>query len=398
MRAFRSALVAVALALGALPATSVAPQAAVAISVTIAPPALPVYVQPPIPGPGYHWIPGYWAWDSDFDDYYWVPGYWARPPRVGLLWTPGWWGWNDGVYVFHDGYWGSRVGFYGGVVYGFGYDGVGFDGGYWRGGTYFYNRSVTNVSINITNVYNRPMALARPGRVSFNGGTGGIQARPTPEQLSVGGRVAATPGQMQHIRASAADRTLRAKANHGAPPVTALPHAVDHGGTGPGAAGIGAAGAVGGAVGLAAGRNKGPQAGPGAGRPQGLVGKPGQLGPGAGRPQGLAGKPGQLGPGAGLPQGLVGKPGQAGGRPIGARPTTPGQKGMVRPLGARSGAVRPVGPRPGAMRPAGLRPQGAGRPAIGAQRPVMRQAPMRPRPMGGAGRPAPQQQKRRPPM
>ncbi|WP_442958225.1 hypothetical protein [Pinisolibacter sp.] len=64
MRALRSAALAFALALGALPATSVAPQAAVGISVTIAPPALPVYVQPPIPGPGYHWIPGYWAWDE----------------------------------------------------------------------------------------------------------------------------------------------------------------------------------------------------------------------------------------------------------------------------------------------------------------------------------------------
>lgn len=274
MRALRSAALAFALALGALPATSVAPQAAVGISVTIAPPALPVYVQPPIPGPGYHWIPGYWAWDEEVDDYYWVPGYWSRPPRVGLLWTPGWWGWNDGVYVFHDGYWGSRVGFYGGVVYGFGYDGIGFDGGYWRGGTYFYNRSVTNVSINITNVYNRPMRIVGPSRVSFNGGRGGLVARPTPAQLApLKGRVAATPAQLQHVRASAGDRALRAKANHGAPPVTSLPHAVDHGpavggaglpgagntpagltGAGHGAAAIGAVGVAGAAAGVAAAR------------------------------------------------------------------------------------------------------------------------------------------------
>jgi len=30
----------------------------VALSVTIAPPALPVYEQPPLPFPGYIWVPG----------------------------------------------------------------------------------------------------------------------------------------------------------------------------------------------------------------------------------------------------------------------------------------------------------------------------------------------------
>jgi hypothetical protein len=50
------------------------------ISITVAPPALPVYVQPPIPGPGYMWTPGYWAWDDDGGDYYWVPGAWVAAP------------------------------------------------------------------------------------------------------------------------------------------------------------------------------------------------------------------------------------------------------------------------------------------------------------------------------
>ena len=27
--------------------------------------ALPVYEQPVIPGPGYIWTPGYWAWSPD---------------------------------------------------------------------------------------------------------------------------------------------------------------------------------------------------------------------------------------------------------------------------------------------------------------------------------------------
>jgi hypothetical protein len=30
--------------------------------------------------------------------------------------TPGYWGWSDGVYVYHEGYWGPEIGFYGGVA------------------------------------------------------------------------------------------------------------------------------------------------------------------------------------------------------------------------------------------------------------------------------------------
>ena len=59
---------------------------------------------------------------------------WVSPPAVGVLWTPGYWGWVDGVYLWHAGYWGPHIGFYGGVNYGFGYGGVGCQGGYWRGG------------------------------------------------------------------------------------------------------------------------------------------------------------------------------------------------------------------------------------------------------------------------
>src|SRR5882724_11811297 len=95
--------------------------AQVRISVTFGPPALPVYEQPLCPGDGYIWTPGYWGWDADDDDYYWVPGTWVLAPEVGFLWTPPYWAWTDGVFVFYDGYWGPHVGFYGGVVYGFGY-------------------------------------------------------------------------------------------------------------------------------------------------------------------------------------------------------------------------------------------------------------------------------------
>ena len=105
-----------------------AAQVGIDISVTTAPPPLPEYDQPPLPGDGYIWTPGYWAY-GDYG-YYWVPGTWVQPPTVGLLWTPGYWGFNGGRYIFNAGYWGPQVGFYGGIDYGFGYTGLGYEGGY----------------------------------------------------------------------------------------------------------------------------------------------------------------------------------------------------------------------------------------------------------------------------
>src|SRR2546430_2324294 len=138
--------------LAALPLMSSA-SVLIGVSVNIAPPVLPVYVQPPCPSPGYIWIPGYWAWADE--GYYWIPGTWALAPSVGLLWTPGYWGWESGVYLWHGGYWGPHVGFYGGVNYGFGYGGVGYEGGYWRGSRFYYNPSLPHINTtNITNLYN----------------------------------------------------------------------------------------------------------------------------------------------------------------------------------------------------------------------------------------------------
>ena len=51
---------------------------------------------------------------------------------------------------FHRGFWGPHIGFYGGINYGFGYTGVGYHGGYWRGNNFYYNRSVNRVNTNIT--------------------------------------------------------------------------------------------------------------------------------------------------------------------------------------------------------------------------------------------------------
>ena len=129
-----------ALAVSLIPTAS---QAGVLVSITVAPPILPVYVQPICPEVGFLWTPGYWAYGEA--GYFWVPGVWMRPPNVGLLWTPGYWGWGGGVYAWNAGYWGPHVGFYGGVNYGFGFGGVGFAGGRWEGGHFAYNSAVANV-------------------------------------------------------------------------------------------------------------------------------------------------------------------------------------------------------------------------------------------------------------
>jgi hypothetical protein len=113
-----------------------------------------------------------------------VPGTWVQPPSVGLLWTPGYWGWRDGIYGWNAGYWGPHIGFYGGVNYGYGYGGVGYEGGYWNNGVFAYNRSVNNFGgVAITNVYNKTVIInTNAPRTSFNGGTGGTAAQPTPQE------------------------------------------------------------------------------------------------------------------------------------------------------------------------------------------------------------------------
>ena len=194
------------------------------ISITIAPPELPVYEQPPIPAAGYMWSPGYWAYDPD-GGYYWVPGTWVLPPTVGLLWTPGYWGWRDGLYVWNDGYWGPHIGFYGGVYYGYGYGGVGYEGGRWNNGVFVYNQTVNNFgSVTITNVYSQTVIVNNSAtRVSFNGGAGGTTAKPTPQELTAAHEqhVAATPAQVQHQHTASTNKALFASQNHGQPAIAA---------------------------------------------------------------------------------------------------------------------------------------------------------------------------------
>ena len=197
----------------------------VGISITVAPPALPVYEQPICPADNYIWTPGYWAYSEDDADYYFVPGTWVEAPTPGFLWTPGYWGWNDGVYVWNGGYWGPQIGFYGGVNYGFGYGGIGYEGGYWQGGNFFYNRSVSNVNVTVIhNVYSKTVInnYSTTGRASFNG-PGGTSAKPTAQQESYAHEQHTPPTatQTEHQHAAVADRSQFASVNHGKPAVAA---------------------------------------------------------------------------------------------------------------------------------------------------------------------------------
>jgi hypothetical protein len=181
-----------------------------------------VYEQPLCPGDGYIWTPGYWAYSDD--GFFWVPGTWVLVPEPGLLWTPGYWGWADGFFIFHQGYWGPYVGFYGGIVYGFGYEGVGYQGGYWNNGVFFYNRSVNNIR-NVTNVYNKTVIVNNitVNNVSYNGGAGGTSARPTPQEETAlrERRFSPTSVQTQHLQAASTNRQLYESVNHGKPPIAA---------------------------------------------------------------------------------------------------------------------------------------------------------------------------------
>jgi hypothetical protein len=219
----KSRWILLALLLSVIPASS---YAGVLISVGFAPPVLPVYVQPACPQPGWMWTPGYWAYGDD--GYYWVPGAWVPSPYVGALWTPPYWGWSGGAFIFHPGYWGPHVGYYGGVNYGFGYMGIGFAGGVWRGGVFAYNAAVVHVGIGVgwggdrvyrdtTIVHNT--TIINNTHVSYNGGPGGINHAPTADERVAmhDQHMGATAVQQQHFAAAQADRNAYAKANGGHP-------------------------------------------------------------------------------------------------------------------------------------------------------------------------------------
>jgi len=228
----------------------------VGISVNVAPPVLPVYEQPLCPVAGYIWTPGYWGYDND---YYWVPGVWVPPPRVGLLWTPPYWGWNNGAYAFNQGYWGPRVGFYGGINYGYGYTGNGYWGGRWSGNTFQYNTAVTRVNktvVHNTYVNNSFQKTVNANRASFNG-PNGVKAEANAEQRAAAAnakKVGPTSQQLSRQQAASKDQNLRASVNKGNPNNEAIKSFDKGEGAGKGAQGLEAAR---GAAGAGAGNKPG---------------------------------------------------------------------------------------------------------------------------------------------
>jgi hypothetical protein len=189
-----------------------------------APPPLPEYEQPECPTDGYLWQPGYWAFSPVRGGYYWVPGVWVAPPTVGYLWTPPYWGFVGGRYIFHIGYWGPHIGFYGGINYGFGYVGVGFVGGEWHEGHFRYNTAVVRVNtVVVHNTYvNRTVINNNTvvnNRVSFNG-QGGVTARPSQAELSANNdhHVMATAEQNRNQQLARSNNAQFASNNHGGAP------------------------------------------------------------------------------------------------------------------------------------------------------------------------------------
>ncbi len=213
-------LMVLALLVSLVPALSFA---GVFISVGFAPPILPVYDQPPCPEPGLMWAPGYWAYGEE--GYYWVPGTWVPAPYEGALWTPPYWGWEGGLYMFHPGYWGRHVGYYGGVNYGYGYMGIGFVGGMWRGRDFVYNTAVMRVDDRrIHNVYfDRTLVerntIVNDRRVAFSGGPGGIRHDAVPEERFAerDQHMGATSFQSSHQSSAMSDRSSFYKNNNGRP-------------------------------------------------------------------------------------------------------------------------------------------------------------------------------------
>ncbi len=178
-------------------------QVTVGIGVALAPPAMPVYAQPPSYTPNSIWTPAYWAWGPR--TYHWVSGTWVVAPAVGQLWTPGYWGYRSNAYYWHRGYWGRSVGFYGGINYGHGYFGTGYVGGRWYGDAFRYNTAVTNVNRTaIHNTYVDKTVVYRNAynHVSYNGGKGGIHAQPATGEITPH-QAAPTAEQTRHEHAAA---------------------------------------------------------------------------------------------------------------------------------------------------------------------------------------------------
>ena len=224
-RHLRNLLIAAAVAVPmlALPAAQAQISIGIGFHIGIAPPALPVYAQPPIPGDGYIWTPGYWAYGDA--GYFWVPGTWVLAPQPGYLWTPGYWGFEGGYYGWHAGYWGPHIGYYGGVNYGFGYGGIGFCR--WRVAREPLLLQRRRRQLRRRMAPHQRLRRSRRRRPQHHHQHQSRQlqrprrhrspAQPAGAQWSNGPHIQPTSAQMQHQNYAAQDRSQLASVNHGRP-------------------------------------------------------------------------------------------------------------------------------------------------------------------------------------
>jgi hypothetical protein len=107
---------------------------------------------------------------------------------------------------------------------------VGYAGGRWDNGRFFYNSAVNNLgAAPITNVYNSPVVNNTTinnttiNSTSFNGGPGGVVATPTAAQTLAAKdpHVPPTAAQRNQARMASVDRTQFVSTNQGKPVVAA---------------------------------------------------------------------------------------------------------------------------------------------------------------------------------
>ncbi len=99
----------VAVALGAATFAARADRIDVGISiggpevvVKTSPPPLRAEVVEPMPGPGFIWIRGHWAWHHE--RWEWIGGHWDRAAQPGSVWVPGAWIERHGGWVWVEGH------------------------------------------------------------------------------------------------------------------------------------------------------------------------------------------------------------------------------------------------------------------------------------------------------
>jgi len=73
------------------------------VYVRVGPPAPVVEARVVAPGPGYVWVPGYYAWNGGA--YFWTPGRYVMPPRPRAVWVAPHWQQERRGWFFVEGHW-----------------------------------------------------------------------------------------------------------------------------------------------------------------------------------------------------------------------------------------------------------------------------------------------------